>query len=86
MKDLVESESLCSDQNNGITEIENNCREEIPFQVKQVESSSSFPYSSKKDIDSVANTANIDSDETKHLGKSKHVKENEEGYLAFKNL
>ncbi|CAG9828286.1 unnamed protein product [Diabrotica balteata] len=84
--DLVGSESLCSDQNNGINEIENNCREEIPFQEKQVESLSSFPYSSKNDIDPVSNATNTYSDETKHLVKSEHVKENEEGCLAFENL
>ncbi|CAG9834402.1 unnamed protein product [Diabrotica balteata] len=84
--DLVGSEFLCSDQNNGINEIENNCREEISFQEKQVDSSSSFSHSSKKDIDPVSNATNSDSDETKYLVKSEHVKENEEGCLPFENL
>uniref|UniRef100_A0A6P7H5V7 Osteocalcin 2-like n=1 Tax=Diabrotica virgifera virgifera TaxID=50390 RepID=A0A6P7H5V7_DIAVI len=76
-KDLVGSESLC------FNEIENDCREEIPFLDKQVESSSSFPYSSKKDIDPASNATNSDSD--KYLVNSEHVKENEEG-LVFENL
>ncbi|CAG9837720.1 unnamed protein product [Diabrotica balteata] len=58
-KHLVGSESLCSDQNNGINKIENNCREDILFQEKQVERN--------KNIHPVSNATNTDSDETKNI-------------------